>query len=245
MTEDLSLMSLTIGKSVIDFQPRELKKFYRWRSTSNPTELTGTESFYSLHTNVRISRFLECLKLEIVFDELPVAEQQALYDFPGVLKDILFTNLLRAKAELQSSSPFDWQLEFPRLLERLQLLQLALGRSTWNENLLYTYLGNLKYELILSTRRIRPFRKYSGYVKTPSAAGTKRGSFGMKAEPEIFDRTTFEERDLVPFLLSPSEDYSLLGFSAESPIYHPLIRILQERKEIPNEFKKFLLFRPI
>jgi hypothetical protein len=173
---------------------------------------------------------------------LPEAETQALYDFPGVLDDPLFVNLLRAKFSLA----LDWQSRQSDLLERVRILRSALGCSNWNLNLLYAYQGNLKYELILTQRRIRPFKKYSGYCKTPSAAGTKRSSFKVGENlPETFDRTKFEERDLVPFLLSPTEDYNLLGFNAESPIYHPLVKLLKERKEFPNEFKKLLLYRPI
>lgn len=235
--------SLLIGKSVTGFRPRDPFRTYKWMSTNNPTELTRTESFYSLKSNVRISRFLECKKLEHFLIGLPDAETQALYDFPGVLGDVMFVNLLRAKASLLLTG--DWRRQFPILLERVQILRSALGCSSWNLNVLYASLGNLKYELHLCSRRIRPFKKYSGYVKTPSAAGTKRGSPGGSYEPEIFDQTKFEERDLVPFLLSPTEDYSLLGFSAESPIYHPLINLLKERKEFPNELKKLLLYRPI
>lgn len=244
MNNNLFTNSLMIGKSVTDFFPKDPFRSYRWRSSNNPSELTRTESFYSLKVNVRISRFLECKKLEQFLIGLPDAELQALYDFPGVLEDVLFTNLLRAKASLTSIG--DWQRQFPVLLERVRILRSALGYSSWNLNLLYAYLGNLKYELILESRRIRPFRKYSGFVKTPSAAGSKRNSIGDRSyEPEIFDRTKFEERDLVTFLLSPQEDYSLLGFNAESPIYRTLIKLLKERKEFPNEFKKLLLYRPI
>lgn len=241
-TKNLFANSLMIGESENHFRPGDPFRTFAWRSSTNPTELTRTESFYSLKTNVRISRFLECKKLEHFLVGLPDAETQALYDFPGVLGDTLFVNLLRAKISLQT----DWQRMQPLLLERVQILRSALGCSNWNLNLLYAYRGNLKYELILTQRRIRPFKKYSGYCKTPSAAGTKRSSFSVEEIiPETFDRTKFEERDLVPFLLSPTEDYNLLGFNAESLIYHPLVKLLKERKEFPNEFKKLLLYRPI
>jgi hypothetical protein len=234
---------LVIGKSVKPFTRRDPFRTYKWGSSNNPTEITGTESFYSLKVNVRISRFLECKKLEHFLVGLPDGETQALYDFPGVLDDVLFTNLLRAKASLSSTG--DWRWRNQDLQERVQILRSALGYSSWNLNLLYAYLGNLKYELILTSRRIRPFRKFSGYVKTPSTVGSKQNREGEGYDPEIFDRMNFEERDLVPFLLSPQEDYSLLGFSAESPIYQPFVKLLRERKEFPNEFKKLLLYRPI
>lgn len=241
-TENLFANSLMIGESEKHFRPSDSFRTYAWRSSAIPSELTGTEAFYSLKTNVRISRFLECKKLEHFLIGLPEAEFQALCDFPGVLDDHFFIDLLRAKNSLAS----DWQSRQSHLLERVQILRSALGCSSWNLNLLYAYLGNLKYELILTQRRIRPFKKYSGYCKTPSAAGSKRSSFKVgEFLPETFDRTKFEERDLVPFLLSPTEDYSLLGFNAESLIYHPLIKLLKERKEFPNEFKKLLLYRPI
>jgi hypothetical protein len=243
-TDNLLSNSLLIGKSIKSFREKDPFRTYRWKSSTNPTELTQTESFYSLRTNVRISRFLECKKLELFLQGLSDLETQALYDVPEVLGDPLFVNLLRAKLNLLQAD--DWQNRQPLLLGRVQILRSGLGLSQWNENLLYAYLGNLKYELILTPRRIRPFKKYSGYVKTPSAAGSKRKSGSVEEKwSEIFDQTKFEERDLVPFLLSPTEDYDLLGFSAESPLYKPLVKLLQERKEIPNGFKKLILFRPI
>lgn len=243
-TEIFLSNSLLIGKSIESFRKWDPVRTTRWRSSTNPTEITQTESFYLLRSNVHISRFLECKKLELFLEGLTDLETQALFDFPGVLGDPLFVNVLRAKISLLQED--DWQRGRPRLLERLQILRSGLGLSNWNQNLLYAYLGNLKYELILYPRRIRPFKKYSGYVKTPSAAGSKRRTkFSGEIRTEIFDQTKFEERDLVPFLLSPTEDYDLLGFNAESPIYSPLKKLLQERKELPDVVKNLILYRPI
>jgi hypothetical protein len=103
----------------------------------------------------------------------------------------------------------------------------------------------LKYELFQTEERIRKVKKFSGYIKTPSAAGSKRISFKPEElQLETTDPVLIEERDFYPYFSSPDEDYSLLGFSAESPLYTFLIRSLKERKELPNSMKH-LVFQEI
>lgn len=217
-----------------------------WRATSQIAEISRTETFYLLTSNVRLHKFLEFMKLKHFLEGLTEAELMALYDAPGVLCDQLFTNALRAKNSLLSERSFEKQ-RWHILQERVQFLRSKLGLSPWNLNLLHAYSGNLRYELVLVEKRIRKVKKYSGYVKTPSAVGSKRRSQNSFEDlgTETTDPVLYKERDLVPFLLSPKEDYSLLGFSAENPIYPTLMKSLRRHEEFPEIIKHFILNKPI
>lgn len=232
-----------IGKSTRSVYEKGYRT-YTWRSNFSNSEIHGTEAFYFLASNVRISRFIDYAKLTLFLEGLSEDFSQALYDFPGVLSDTLFVNALRAKNSLLSEGVFDWS-KWHTLQERVQQLRLVLGRPPWSQNLLHAYRGNLRYELLLGTGRIRKVRKYTGYVKTPSAVGSKQSSIrSTEMQSEIFDSFYYEEKDLVPYLLSPTEDYNLLGFNAESPLYSLLIRYLKERSEAPEFLKKLYLYNP-
>lgn len=232
---------LQIGESLKPFQPKDPFRTYSWRSINIISEISRTEAFYVLRTNVRLSRFLESKKLEHFLIGLDRAEFAALLDVPGVLNDRIFIDLLKSKVFLLSSGMNEAQAR-QILLERVARLQSLLGLTVWSFHLLNTYLGNLKYELFQTEERIRKVKKYSGYIKTPSAAGSKRGLGPKDFELETTDPVIVEERDFVPYFTSPTEDYSLLGFNAESPLYTFLIRSLKERKELPNSMKHLVFY---
>lgn len=232
-----------IGKSDLPLNGK-LPRSFRWRSYNIISETSRNEAFYFLSTNVRFSRFLECKKLESILHGLATAEFEAVLSIPGVVEDNFYLSLLQAKQALLDSSPKISLVKIQdQLLERVQPLRQALGLPSWSLNLLHAYLGNLKYELVQVEGRIRKFKKFSGYIKSPSAAGAKRGNPLQREETEIFDSIYMIERDLVPFLVSPTEDFSLLGISARSPIYKSLLKHLTDRKELPSQLKRFILFK--
>jgi hypothetical protein len=104
----------------------------------------------------------------------------------------------------------------------------------------------LNYCLTLSAERIRPFKKYSGYCKTPSSFGNKNGV--PPSRPEDLETDTgliYEERNLVPFLISPTEDYSLLGFPPGSPLYKSLMSAIIREEVVSEPIRTLILKVPI
>jgi len=227
-----------IGKSIHGSLSKGPKRIYSWKS-SNQQPNSTTETFWVLQTNVRVSKFLECKKLEHLLIGLSGFELQSLLDAPGVFRDRLFIDSLRALASFDLK---DKQVSRLQLVARLQRLRSCLGLSHWNLNLLYTYLGNLKYELTEVRVPIRKVKKFSGWVRNSSAVGSKR-SLKRDLEYEIFDTLLTEEIDYLPFLVSKELDFNLLGLSAGSLLYIPLMHYLEIEKELPEHMKKLLFFR--
>jgi hypothetical protein len=152
--------------------------------------------------------------MELFFTGLPEIEMQYLFDAPGVLSDELFIDLLRAKRSLQKNSGLAPEL----LLQRLRVLQTILRRPIWSENLLYTYRGNLKYEIQHIRVAIRKVKKFSGWVRNSSAVGSKSKSKTSGYNPEIFGVIIDEDFDYLRYLLTPILDSyfpEVLGINIE------------------------------
>lgn len=214
---------------------------YRWRA-SNQQPDSRTETFWVLNTNVRLSRFLECKQLELFLQGLPEHEASSVFDAPGVMSSRIFIDLLRAKSSLRSiQNQKDFVLQSTTLLQRLQGLQSMLGRTCWNENLLYTYLGNLKYEIALVRVPIRKVRKFSGWVRNASAVGSKRSSKLELLDTEIFESLLFEECDYYQFFISKELDFHFLGLDPGNLLYNLVMYHYDTKQELPENFKHLLL----
>lgn len=238
MLEELFQTYRIIGKSTHGTLIKGPKRTYIWKS-SNQQPNSTTKTFWVLQTNVRVSKFLDCKKLEHLLIGLTGTELQCLLDAPGVFRDPLFIDSLRALASFDLKDKQESRLQ---LVARLQRLRSCLGLNHWNLNLLYTYLGNLKYELAEVRVPIRKVKKFSGWVKNSSAVGSKR-SIKRDLEYEIFDTLLTEEIDFYPFLVNKELDFNLLGLSAGSLLYFPLMHHLENEKELPEHMKKLLFFR--
>jgi hypothetical protein len=165
----------------------------------------------------------------------------ALIDAPGFFNDRLYLDLLQAKAEIQSLQ--DWkddnQLK-DRLVQKLQQLQLMLGKPVWNLNLLYTYKGVLKYRLEQLRVPIGKVKKFSGWVRNSSAVGSKRRQGLHEVLPEIQEVIDFVELDYFSYFMAPRFDFHDLGFPAETPIYPLFKSYFDAGKIIPETLFKIL-----
>lgn len=170
---------------------RKLRNFrtLQWNS-SNTHPNTPTKTFWNVRTQVHLHKFLMFMQMKYYFESMSVFESRMLFDAPGVLKDNLFISLLKARY-------FDVPSNI--LLQRLQFLQRYLQRPEWTLNLYYTYKNNIVYELKEIRRSIRKVKKYSGYVKSPSAVGTKKSRISIH-DPETFEWESYEELDYFDFL---------------------------------------------
>lgn len=126
------------------------------------------------------------MKLRLIFEETDAKEQQFLFDAPGTFRDRLFLDALRA---IKSNVP-------PKVFrERLEICSFIAGKPhLWTENLYKTWKGNTFYRIVLHEKPIRKAKKFSGWIRNASSAGSKRPG-KTKPEPETFEWDTFEEID--------------------------------------------------
>lgn len=172
------------GRSLSNFRT------FRWRS-SNYSSNTLTETFWSIRSNFRMHLFVEYLKMKAILGSPSMLEMRALYDAPGVLSDDLFIDALRAQ---QSG------VQLNVLLQRLRVAQQWLQRRSWSLNLLYTYANSIAYEIVELRKTIRKVKKYSGYVRNPSAVGSKKKGKPSSTNPETFEWNSYEDTDWYEFL---------------------------------------------
>lgn len=171
---------------------KRLKNFrtHQWKSSNNlPND--SSETFWSIKTMERKFTIIKYLQLKVLLGEADIVEMQCCYDAPGVLKDDLFIDALRA-----------WKTDVPKkfLWQRLQSLQRLLQLPEWSENLYYTLDKSVNYELQLARRTIRKVKKYSGYVRNSSAVGSKRFSKAFIPDVESFEWITNVNIDFYSFL---------------------------------------------
>lgn len=237
--EENSIISQRVLWKSVHRTPLRNHRTLVWKSSfQQPNVLT--ETFWVLKTNVRFHRFLEGMKLKHLLLGLSEYEMQMLFDAPRVLADRLFVSALEALASSQNlNASMSQRVD---LVQRLQQLRSLLGLPYWNLNFLYTFLGNLRYELVLREVPIRQVQKFNGWIRTPSAAGSKRSSIGFSEDPEIFEFSLKREIDFVPFLLSENPDLSLLGFAAGNLIYPLILKHFVEQKKLPDFLQSQLFF---
>lgn len=182
-------MLTILEQSVSDNRLRSFRT-HKWKSSNNLMN-TSTETFWSVRTQFRKHRFIQYVKLKVLMGRASLFEQRLCYDAPGVLKDNLFIEALRA-----------WRTDVPRsiLWQRLQWLQELEARPIWSENLYHTYDNCVCYEIEEIRISIRKVKKYSGYVRNSSSVGSKRFSVTTRPEPESFEWNTNEELDYYQFL---------------------------------------------
>lgn len=237
MTE--SLYSLTLWKSEKSRSPY-FKRTFRWSSSDQlPNSLTFT--FWELDSDQKFLTFLECKKMEHFYQVLSDEEFGALIDAPGFFSDRLYLDLLQAKAELQSSRAWKENNLTKDLLEqKLQRLQLMLGRPVWNLNLLYTYIGVVNYRLAQIRVPIGKVKKFSGWVRNSSAVGSKRRTGSLEILPEIQESISFVELDYFSYFMAPKLDFHDLGFPAETFLYKTVQSYFDQGKVLPENLLNLL-----
>jgi hypothetical protein len=125
-----------------------------------------------------------------------------LYDSPGVLSDELFIAALRAARS---------GIGIEVLLRRLNFAQNLLHRQPWTLQSYWAQINHVKFRIFEFRKSIRKVKKYSGYIRTPSAKGSKSSSNFHPEFPETFEWQSYEELDWYLFLTVGK----FLGISAE------------------------------
>lgn len=161
----------------------------KWKS-SNILPDTSTETFWLIKTNFRLQTLLDHWKLQHFLGDLDLMEFRCLIDFSGTLRDELFIALLRAKIS---------EVPMGILLKRFNFIKTMLGQEPWEKGAFLSREGDLKYELFELRKPLRKVKKYSGYIKSPSAKKSTRGKLSIP-EPEIFEWSQYGEIDYYEFL---------------------------------------------
>jgi len=161
-----------------------------WGSSNNIPN-SRTKTFWNIQTNFRKFKFIEWLKLDSFFREDRFSMKfRCLMDSPGILGDDLFVSSLLAK-EIVS----DQEL----LLNRLNFLRSLENLRPWSRNLLSTLDGVIKFRISERRIPIRKGPKYSGYVRNPSAVGSKFHK-PRNFEPETVEWINIEDINFLHFL---------------------------------------------
>jgi hypothetical protein len=146
---------------------------------------------------------IEILKMTKILGGLSGEEMSRfLYDSPGVLSDELFCAALRAARS---------GIEIEVLLKRLNFAQNLLQRQPWTLQSYWAQINHVKFRIIEFRKSIRKVKKYSGYIRTPSAKGSKSSHYLHHEFPETFEWQSYEELDWYEFLTVGK----FLGISAE------------------------------
>jgi hypothetical protein len=124
--------------------------------------------------------------MEHIWNGLSEIELRALLDHPGVLEDKLFVAALRA---VQAG------ISKERLSNRMKNLAQILDLPRLDLELLRQWNKVVVFDIQEIDRPIRKPKKYSGYVKSPSAVGGKRSS-KINLDPGIFEWSSMSEIDL-------------------------------------------------
>lgn len=197
---------------------------FRWRSLSTISEITRTESFWKIKTNVRLQTALSFMKLLFIWGKLTNRLQQVILDHPGTLQDPIFRAL--AVAKVQTGIPLE------ELVDRLTRLKLLLGgQNLYQNGLIPQWSGAIVIEISEETFPIRPFKRFSGYVRNSSSVGSKRGNkFTFEPIPEKFSTERFEEYEFIYEAITVGEVVSRSGNLSVT-----LKKTLRESKRKNNE----------
>jgi len=125
------------------------------------------------------------LKLKYIWEGLSVFETKALFDHPGTINDRLFVATIKSQLIGIPKKVLDRRLVFLSSFLNIPRLDYLLFKQ-WKEVCVY--------EILEIDKPIRKPKKYSGYVKSPSAVGRKRAT-STKSDPGIFEWSAIEEID--------------------------------------------------
>lgn len=179
-----------LSESVKDLKKLRGFRTHRWNSSNNLANST-TKTFWEVKTQFKKFKFIHYLKLKTLYGEITDDELRLLIDSPGFFQDDLFISALRAKQTGISSKVLD---------DRLLMIRNIFGTSLYQENLLWTLNGTVKFRIREIRLPIRPAEKYTGYVRNSSAVGSKNSSKLFIPEPETVEWNINEEIDYYNFL---------------------------------------------
>lgn len=139
-----------------------------WLAISPSSEITRSESFWHVRSNVRIEVMLKFLRLRFFWEQAEELEKEFSFSHPGFLKDMEFNVLLA----LLTTTELSRSEIIGRMEKALKLIGL---KSNFSLNLISQWNNHILITADLESRTIRPHKAYSGWVRNASSVGSKRG----------------------------------------------------------------------
>lgn len=174
---------------------KNLRSFH-WRAISTSSEITRSETFWSVQTNFGETALLRYLRLKTFWGEFQSEELEMAYTHPKFLNDPKFNVLLALLASTELGRE-----EISRRMEAS--LKLLGEKNYFRKSLLSQWENNLVFSSIRKSRPIRKHKAYSGWVRNASSVGSKRKNLKIP-EPlsEDFSEVQFDEFNFLYVLIS-------------------------------------------
>jgi len=138
-----------------------------WPAISPSSELTRSESFWHVRSNVRREVMLKFLRLRFFWEQTSDPEKEFSFTHPGFLQDLEFNVLLALLTTTELS-----RIEIVERMEKA--LKLLDRKSNFSMNLISQWNNHILIIADLESRPIRSHKAYSGWVRNASSVGSKR-----------------------------------------------------------------------
>jgi hypothetical protein len=205
------LLSKRFNLSVVPSKPRFSGRFFTHAVRINADHEKGEEEVLIVYSKGSRLALVKYLWLKFLWDQLTKEE---------------FLLFISMNETLQNEKKFNYLKiinEIPKKEARKRLLNLEtrLGEEV-SKRESYQGIKYLGIEIYIQIRRLPKPTKFSGYVKTPSAVGTKsRGG-------SSFLETTTDQNEILKSLIEPINWYRLLAIGPDNLLFEDLI--------FPDEF---------
>lgn len=185
---------------VVPSFPRFKGKFLSFTVRKSDNREHGTQDVFVVFSSGKRHALHRYLWLKLVWDELTKEEFCLFISMKESLENDKIVGFLRAK------------LIIPKKILRQRLIKLEtfLGQKV-SKREEYQGLQRIRFEFHEVQRKLPKVRKYSGYIRTPSAAGSKRSQKSLIDSGDLL--TGWVEENVIDFyhLLSVGEIELFLG----------------------------------
>lgn len=138
-----------------------------WLAVSPSSELTRSEQFWHVRSNVNRDTMLKYMRMRHFWIETSDLEKELSFSHNGFLKDVEF-NVLLALLATTELSRFE-------ITSRMEQALLVIGkRSNFRKQVLDSWISHIVIVADLQTRPVRKHKAYSGWVRNASSVGSKK-----------------------------------------------------------------------
>lgn len=138
-----------------------------WLAVSPSSELTRSEQFWHVRSNVNRDTMLKYMRMRHFWIETSDLEKELSFSHNGFLKDVEF-NVLLALLATTELSRFE-------ITSRMEQALLVIGKkSNFRKQVLDSWISHIVIVADLQTRPVRKHKAYSGWVRNASSVGSKK-----------------------------------------------------------------------
>jgi hypothetical protein len=200
------LLSKRFNLKVAPRFPRFSGRFFTHSVRVNADHELGQEEVLIVYSKGSRSALVKFLWLKFLWDQLTREEFFLFINLNEVLNNEKIYNYLKVINEIPK------RIARKRLLEVERKLQMDISSRESYQGIKY-----MSIEIYFQIRRLPKPEKFSGYVKTPSAVGTKSRSGSS------FLETTTDQNEILKSLIEPISWYRLLTIGPDSLLLEDLI----------------------